>query len=193
MNTGDLVESMGNSSDNIKIFKNFMDLDDLETIDSYMRGINVNKDRDIFINVTDDVYNIPSNIKEILSRYTEKAKHISENEYGRSLDSSDIFAIRIATVGIEYLPHVDKVGVVQEVGAEVEDWRDSWSGHLAIMFYVNDDYEGGELYFPDHGLRYKPEKNSLAMFPGNKNFIHGVSQVKNSDRFTLIKWSKILD
>jgi predicted 2-oxoglutarate/Fe(II)-dependent dioxygenase YbiX len=184
---------MGNGPENIKIIKNFMDLKDLQAVDTYMRSINVNKDKNIFINVLDEIYNIPPNIKAILLKYTEKAKHISEAEYGRSLDSSDLFAIRIATVGIEYLPHVDKVGIVQEVGAEVQDWKDSWSGHLAIMFYVNDDYDGGELYFPDHGIRYKPEKNSLAMFPGNKNFIHGVSQVKNSDRFTLIKWSKILD
>ena len=55
---------------------------------------------------------------------------------------------------------------------------------LASLFYLNDDYEGGELYFPLQGVQFKPKKGAAYFFPGDKNFIHGVTEVKNGLRFT---------
>jgi hypothetical protein len=55
---------------------------------------------------------------------------------------------------------------------------------LSSLFYLNDDYEGGELYFPLQGVKFKPKKGAAYFFPGDKNYIHGVTEVKGGLRFT---------
>jgi hypothetical protein len=55
---------------------------------------------------------------------------------------------------------------------------------LSSLFYLNDDYEGGELYFPLQGVQFKPKKGAAYFFPGDKNFIHGVTEIKSGLRFT---------
>ena len=52
------------------------------------------------------------------------------------------------------------------------------------MYYLNDDYEGGEIFFPDYNLKIKPKPNSLLMFPGNENYAHGVKEVTKGFRYT---------
>lgn len=36
---------------------------------------------------------------------------------------------------------------------------------ISVLMFLNDDYEGGELYFPNHNLTIKPQKNQLIIFP----------------------------
>lgn len=55
---------------------------------------------------------------------------------------------------------------------------------LSSLFYLNDDYEGGELYFPLQDVKFKPKKGAAYFFPGDKNYIHGVTEIKNGLRFT---------
>lgn len=55
---------------------------------------------------------------------------------------------------------------------------------LSSLFYLNDDYEGGELYFPKQGVEFKPKRGSAYFFPGDMNYIHGVKEVKSGIRYT---------
>jgi hypothetical protein len=55
---------------------------------------------------------------------------------------------------------------------------------LSSLFYLNDDYEGGELYFPLQGVQFKPKKGAAYFFPGDKNYIHGVTEIKSGVRYT---------
>lgn len=48
----------------------------------------------------------------------------------------------------------------------------------AINFYINDDYEGGELYFKNKDILFKPNSNSLVVFSGNADYTHEVKPVK---------------
>jgi predicted 2-oxoglutarate/Fe(II)-dependent dioxygenase YbiX len=52
---------------------------------------------------------------------------------------------------------------------------------VSVFYYVNDDYEGGEIYFPDNNLLIKPEKNSLIMFPSD--LLHEVKKVTNGTKY----------
>ena len=49
-----------------------------------------------------------------------------------------------------------------------------WSGHLSNLLYLNNDFNGGELYFPEHDLMIKPEPGMLVSFPGNIWHRHGI-------------------
>lgn len=55
---------------------------------------------------------------------------------------------------------------------------------LSSLFYLNDDYEGGELYFPKQEAEFKPKKGAAYFFPGDMNYIHGVKEIKSGIRYT---------
>jgi hypothetical protein len=56
------------------------------------------------------------------------------------------------------------------------------------ILYLNDDYEGGELYFRDHGIDIKPNKYSYYVFPGGVENIHGVREIKEGERYTMVSF-----
>lgn len=64
--------------------------------------------------------------------------------------------------------------------------------YVAIL-YLNDDYEGGELYFPDHDISFKPNSGSLYTFPGGAENIHGVSEITNGTRYTMLAFWDFAD
>lgn len=78
-------------------------------------------------------------------------------------------------------PHADKE---LHEGADAGLPNDFPNYDLASLFYLNDDYEGGELYFPIQGAQFKPKKGAAYFFPGDRNYIHGVTEVKSGLRFT---------
>jgi len=59
---------------------------------------------------------------------------------------------------------------------------------IATLIYLNDDYLGGEIYFPDYNISYKPEPGDLVCFPDNPNFIHGVKSISQGYRYTMPRW-----
>jgi predicted 2-oxoglutarate/Fe(II)-dependent dioxygenase YbiX len=68
----------------------------------------------------------------------------------------------------------------------------SYTGHslppflimYSALIYLNDDYEGGELCFPLHGIEIKPKPGTLIMFPGNCMYLHEVKEVVSGQRYT---------
>jgi hypothetical protein len=55
---------------------------------------------------------------------------------------------------------------------------------IAGLFYINDDYVGGELYFPNQGVQFKPKRGAAYFFPGDLNYIHGVTVIESGERYT---------
>jgi len=47
----------------------------------------------------------------------------------------------------------------------------------AIIFYVNDDFTGGQLYFPSRNFEYSPTAGDFITFPASKDYVHGVRLV----------------
>lgn len=54
---------------------------------------------------------------------------------------------------------------------------------IAGLFYINDNYEGGELYFPNQGIQFKPKAGAAYFFPGDMNYIHGVTEIRSGIRY----------
>jgi len=79
------------------------------------------------------------------------------------------------------LPHADKE---LHSGPDAGMPNDFPNYDIASLFYINDDYEGGELYFPNQKVQIKPKKGAAYFFPGDMNYVHGVTEVRNSVRFT---------
>lgn len=55
----------------------------------------------------------------------------------------------------------------------------------ASLIYVNDNFEGGYLYFPQKHIEIKPRAGSLVTFTGNNDYLHGVTEVTSGVRYTI--------
>ena len=74
-------------------------------------------------------------------------------------------------------PHADG----EEInGKHIFYWR-----NFGCVYYLNDDYEGGEIYFPNQNIQIKPKPNTLVFFPGTLEFLHGVKPITKGIRYTL--------
>lgn len=68
---------------------------------------------------------------------------------------------------------------------------DSRGMHLfiTITFYLNDNYEGGELSFIDEKnnslIFYKPKPGDILVFPSFYPYFHGVDRVLSGDRYLI--------
>lgn len=57
--------------------------------------------------------------------------------------------------------------------------------NVASVFYINDDFGGGETFYPTFNLSYRPVAGHLLMHPGKEGYEHGVSEVLHTQRFGL--------
>jgi predicted 2-oxoglutarate/Fe(II)-dependent dioxygenase YbiX len=59
---------------------------------------------------------------------------------------------------------------------------------FASILYLNDDYEGGETFFPGYGVRLAPKAGTLVVFGAGTDYVHGVTKVTRGTRYTLAGW-----
>jgi len=59
-----------------------------------------------------------------------------------------------------------------------------------FVVYINEDYEGGEIFYPQKDLSIKPKALSLVMHPGNKEYEHGVHEVRKTNRYSISWWTR---
>jgi hypothetical protein len=83
--------------------------------------------------------------------------------------------------GIELQPHVDNME---------PDGRPNISPHRSFssILYLNDDYEGGETFFPGYGIRIKPTAGALVVFGAGPEYVHGITRVTRGLRYTYAGW-----
>lgn len=83
----------------------------------------------------------------------------------------------------------EKIQLSNNMEDQAKIFPNMWSGHLAILVYLNDDYEGGELYFPRYDYSIKPSAGTMITFPGSLYYIHGVKEITKGVRYTINQWS----
>jgi predicted 2-oxoglutarate/Fe(II)-dependent dioxygenase YbiX len=69
---------------------------------------------------------------------------------------------------------------------EHHDHGYSYNCTVSLVSYVNDDYEGGELYFRLQNLEVKPKAGDLYIFPSNYMYPHQAKMVKNGTKYSIV-------
>ena len=117
---------------------------------------------------------------EILRLVIERMTPIIEEKFNVKVSPTDAAIVRWP-VGAMQFPHADKeLHEGPDAGTPNEfPWYD-----IGTVFYLNDDYEGGELFFPLQNIKFKPKPRAAYFFPGDKNYIHGVTKVTSGTRYT---------
>jgi hypothetical protein len=184
----------GSSKDNILIVKNFVELEDLKTIQKFLPTINEWMDAgqnkyaedgtctydasywqnrqcsgEILSRINLDIYNL-------VDKYIIKMKWLLEDNFKVKLSVRPPVIIRWFP-GLEQQPHADK---------QLNDGSPNPfpTYDLNSLIYYNDDFTGGELYYPQHELEIKPKPGLGVAHPGDINYLHGVKKVTSGERFT---------
>jgi hypothetical protein len=187
----------GNGKENIVELENFMTQEELELLDKAARTLTVWDQTQSHVNENgtvvydagfwkDRVASAPSlnqndpRIVPVISGLVERLKPIVE----------EFFQVKAQPTGqtiVKWLPgqlqrpHADKE---LHEGPDAGKPNDFPQYDIASLFYINDDYEGGELYFPLQKVQFKPKRGAAYFFPGDKEYIHGVTEITSGLRYT---------
>ena len=184
----------GGSSENIIYVENFVEPDDLAYIRSFVETI------DRWENGMDDTYNeegdciyqkhywwdrvcsgqiiseLDRKAFEILEKYIDKMAMVIENKFGVDVHQRPPVLVRWLPGNLQE-PHADK---------QLNDGRPNPFPLYDInsIIYWNDDFTGGEFYYPDHQREYPIQAGMAVAHPGDINYLHGVKEVKSGIRWT---------
>jgi predicted 2-oxoglutarate/Fe(II)-dependent dioxygenase YbiX len=81
--------------------------------------------------------------------------------------------------------------IMWENGSNMEPHYDNVreEHHKPVMYgciwYVTDDFDGGELYYPEFDIKYKPVAGDLVIHPGTREYNHGINTVLGNPRITV--------
>ena len=59
---------------------------------------------------------------------------------------------------------------------------------LSVLIYLNDDYQGGNIVFPNSKVSLKPEAGSMIFFPSNFLYVHQIEPVTSGIKYSLPNW-----
>jgi len=187
----------GSSSERVVKIENFLTDEELDVIGNFARNIkewditrtHYNddgtviyeseywKDRVATLNTLTEQSPI---VPKMIRRASKRLKIEIEDAYEITVESTNPTIVRWLPGQFQH-PHADKELHEGENAGKPNDfpWYD-----IGSLFYLNDDYEGGELYFPNQNLEFKPSPGSAFFFPGDMNYVHGVKEVKSGIRYT---------
>lgn len=170
---------------NPKIVDNFLSEEDCNFLIKTVNSIDIWEDGgnefwnnrclnaiNIYNNISKDagklLYNIRNNIKESI----KKEYDLNTEVY------PDLTQIVRWFPGMEQNPHSDDM-------ADIEGR--TWFNHrnFGAIIYLNNNYSGGQTYYPDHNFFVEPKVGRLALHPGDKDNFHGVTKVNDNIRYTI--------
>lgn len=192
---------IGTGPDTIKVIKNFVPQEDINLFLHFGKQIsNFHPDKTHHYTVTP--HNTPdANLKFLFKKYEDILRSKAEELYGLKLNQDRGLDLFIHPTGSYLEPHTDIIDYHQEevydqgnlFAQQEKDWPFLWSGHLSIICYLNKDYDGGVLYFPDQNVEIIPEPGLFVCFPGNLHFLHGVTKTTGATRYTISLWTRFTD
>ena len=117
-------------------------------------------------------------------------KNIINPFYQVEVDSSEIPQVLSYGIGGHYRPHIDGESIWMTPRGE-KIWKKSTDRDLSIVFFLNNDFEGGDFIFPELKVRVRPEPGMMVCFPSNHNYMHGVEPVTKGKRYSIVTWSTV--
>ena len=127
---------------------------------------------------------------KIVDLFKDTVREIINPFYGVQISQSEVPQILSYSVGGHYCPHLDGESLWQTPNGELI-WKKSTDRDLSMVFYLNDDFEGGDFIFPDLKIRIRPEPGMLICFPSNRHYKHGVEPVTKGKRYSIVCWAQV--
>jgi len=80
-----------------------------------------------------------------------------------------------------------KYGKGQKFTNHVDDHQE-FHRRISTVYYLNENYTGGEINFPRFGITFKPKANQMIVFPSTYVYNHSVSPVIEGERYAVVSW-----
>ena len=91
---------------------------------------------------------------------------------------------------LRYLP-----GGKYDLHSDSENWNyieNRWIRGIdrdySVILYLNEEFEGGTLYFPNFKFRIKPRRGMLIVFPSDHRYVHTAEQLISGVRYAVVSW-----
>lgn len=130
-----------------------------------------------------EVINLPDELKSLIIKGTEHyhSSYLSKI-YNSTIKRVEDPQFLKYNTGYKYDLHNDSEDFRNFVLTRVVN-RD-----ITILGYLNEDYEGGLLEFPDYGISIKPKKGTIISFPSYYEFQHRVTPITSGTRYNFVLW-----
>ncbi len=115
-------------------------------------------------------------LSRIFFRYFNPCEVDYKAKFNFNTDWHDLYGILKYGVGQKFINHID-------------DHRD-YHRRMSSVYYINDNYSGGEINFPRFNITYKPKANELIIFPSTYVYNHSVSEITSGTRYAIVSWMK---
>jgi hypothetical protein len=169
--------------ENILEIKNFLEPEYCKSLIEYLDGNDGEAWAPIcFPGVLGANVGMPSATEKIsiedMSKIRESMHSKVEEFLGRKVKNVTMSGHKYPT-GSFAAPHSDSA----DVDGELSAWQ---MNKYASILYLNEEYSGGQVYFPQHDVEIAPSAGSLLVFEGSPAYLHGVKEITSGDRFTIL-------
>lgn len=158
----------------ISVTENFLDEEMFNTLKTFAQETPLyeqNVDNTIWSKRVVHATQVPE-LREIGNKYIELVRSKIKQDFEIEQEIyTDLLGFNRWRVGDLQHPHAD-------------DGAFSWR-KFGCVFYLNEEYEGGEIYFPNQQTELRMKANTLAFFPGDEEFLHGVREITSGIRYTI--------
>jgi hypothetical protein len=117
-----------------------------------------------------------TNLNNIFFEHFDPVEKDYMNTYGVFSEWHDVYGILKYGEGQQFTNHVDD--------------HPSYHRRISTVYYLNDNYTGGEINFPRFGITFKPKANQMIVFPSTYVYNHSVSPVIEGERYAVVSWLK---
>lgn len=184
----------GTGPDNIVIIEDFVEIEDLKTLQAFFptinewenpRGDEFNEDGECIYDASywwdrmcsgDILARIAPDIHTLIDKYIKKMQAVLEEKFNVGLYQRPPVLIRWLP-GNEQLPHADK---------QLNDGTPNPFPTYDInsIIYWNDEFEGGQFYYPEYDIELDIKPGLAVAHPGDVHYLHGVKQIISGERWT---------
>jgi hypothetical protein len=126
----------------------------------------------------DDIENLKrEGLLEVTDTFSDKILTVKTKEPIRAFyaRSREIFEL-VGELDITGFSGHQRLYAGSSLTAHFDQYSDKLVQYAAVLYY-NDDYTEGEVFFPQHDLQLRPAPGDLLIFPGTKDYVHGVHPV----------------
>lgn len=145
---------------------------------------------DFKIRVNDDDSLTVNNEQVMKSTFTETEKVLSDiwaDSYKAQVDAVNDYRVMFNLAPLNYWESFNYVKYGKDQHFQTHsDHGYSYTCVLSLVGYLNDDYDGGELYFDKFNIKIKPKSGDLYLFPSSFIYSHRAMPVQNGTKYSIV-------
>ena len=177
----------------IIIISNFLSENELKVLGQYQKKENVKEnpgglsseffeDKLIILPNHDSLIGLQETSKEYkeklecilcVKQIQEKIKQVLDGLYPFEITLTQIRSI------------IRSYGAGMPVHHDDDPYKTELTTKYGFVLYLNDDYTGGEIYYPKLNIEYKPKAGDLVIHPGSEEYSHGVRDIVSGERYNI--------